>query len=64
MRRIFGAKKEVPPPPTLDETTDRLNSRGDKLRFVIVAELNVRLPMMMHACIKTCILTFNEDEKQ
>ncbi|KAG2438916.1 hypothetical protein HYH02_010711 [Chlamydomonas schloesseri] len=29
MRRIFGAKKEEAPKPTLDETTDRLNTRGD-----------------------------------
>jgi len=30
MRRIFGAKKEVAPPPTLDETTDRLDVRGNR----------------------------------
>ena len=30
MRRIFGAKKAQAPPPTLDETTDRLTGRGDK----------------------------------
>mmetsp|Transcript_18814 Transcript_18814/g.40499 ORF Transcript_18814/g.40499 Transcript_18814/m.40499 type:complete len:223 (+) Transcript_18814:627-1295(+) len=31
MRRIFGAAKEKAPPPTLDETTDKLSSRGDRL---------------------------------
>ncbi|GIL51288.1 hypothetical protein Vafri_7315 [Volvox africanus] len=30
MRRIFGAKKTAVSMPTLDETNDRLNSRGDK----------------------------------
>ncbi|GLC35560.1 hypothetical protein PLESTB_000193800 [Pleodorina starrii] len=30
MRRIFGAKKEAAPTPTLDETNDRLTTRGDK----------------------------------
>lgn len=29
MRRIFGAKKEQPKAPTLDEATDNLNKRGD-----------------------------------
>lgn len=31
MRRIFGAKKKVVEAPTLEETTDKLNSRGDTL---------------------------------
>ncbi|KXZ49322.1 hypothetical protein GPECTOR_22g916 [Gonium pectorale] len=30
MRRIFGAKKPEAPVPTLDETTDRLDTRGAK----------------------------------
>lgn len=29
MRRIFGTKKEKPPPPTMDQAVDRLNTRGD-----------------------------------
>ena len=29
MKRIFGTKKEKPPPPTLEEATGRLNTRGD-----------------------------------
>lgn len=29
MKRIFGAKKEVKPPPTMDEAVDKLNTRGD-----------------------------------
>lgn len=31
MRRIFGAKKEKPPPPTLEQATDKLGTRGDAL---------------------------------
>eukprot|EP00197_Chlamydomonas_leiostraca_P014229 CAMPEP_0202885486 /NCGR_PEP_ID=MMETSP1391-20130828/41688_1 /ASSEMBLY_ACC=CAM_ASM_000867 /TAXON_ID=1034604 /ORGANISM="Chlamydomonas leiostraca, Strain SAG 11-49" /LENGTH=222 /DNA_ID=CAMNT_0049568737 /DNA_START=44 /DNA_END=712 /DNA_ORIENTATION=- len=31
MRRIFGAAKPQAPAPTLDETTDKLNLRGDKV---------------------------------
>ncbi|EFJ49680.1 hypothetical protein VOLCADRAFT_117132, partial [Volvox carteri f. nagariensis] len=30
MRRIFGAKKPAAPVPTLDETNERLSTRGDK----------------------------------
>ena len=29
MKRIFGTKKEKPKPPTLDEATGRLDSRGN-----------------------------------
>lgn len=29
MKRIFGAKKDKPKPPTLDEATGRLDSRGN-----------------------------------
>jgi hypothetical protein len=29
MRRIFGSRKEKPPAPTLDQATDKLNTRGD-----------------------------------
>ncbi|KAG1666783.1 hypothetical protein FOA52_004619 [Chlamydomonas sp. UWO 241] len=42
MRRIFGAKKEVVPAPTLDETTDRLDMRGTKADDKIAA-LDVQL---------------------
>ncbi|KAK9845964.1 hypothetical protein WJX81_007037 [Elliptochloris bilobata] len=31
MRRIFGTKKEKPPPPTIDEASGRLTTRGDTL---------------------------------
>lgn len=31
MRRIFGSKKEKEPPPTLEGTSDKLNSRADRL---------------------------------
>lgn len=31
MKRLFGNKKPVAPPPTLDETADRLGTRGDRL---------------------------------
>lgn len=31
MRRIFGSSKPQAPPPTLDETTERVNLRGDKV---------------------------------
>ena len=29
MRRIFGQRKDAPPPPTLDQATEKLTSRGD-----------------------------------
>ena len=29
MKRIFGQKKDKPPAPTLDQATDKLNTRGD-----------------------------------
>ncbi|GAX77797.1 hypothetical protein CEUSTIGMA_g5240.t1 [Chlamydomonas eustigma] len=31
MRRIFGAKKEVVPPHTLDEASERMQDRGDRM---------------------------------
>lgn len=31
MKRLFGSKKPVPPPPNLDETSERLTARGDRL---------------------------------
>ncbi|PSC76394.1 charged multivesicular body 5-like isoform B [Micractinium conductrix] len=31
MKRIFGAKKEAKPAPTMDEAVDKLNTRGDSL---------------------------------
>lgn len=31
MKRLFGAKKDAPPPPSLQETTDNLNKRGDSI---------------------------------
>lgn len=31
MRRIFGAGKKAAPAPTLDEATDKLNTRGDRM---------------------------------
>lgn len=31
MRRIFGAKTDKAPVPTIDETTDKINLRGDKV---------------------------------
>lgn len=30
MKRIFGVRKERPPPPSLDDASNSLNSRGDK----------------------------------
>eukprot|EP00249_Psilotum_nudum_P009120 c21722_g1_i1 orf=388-1095(+) len=29
MRRVFGAKREKVPPPSIEETTERINKRGD-----------------------------------
>lgn len=29
MKRIFGTRKAKEPPPTLDQATDKLNTRGD-----------------------------------
>ncbi|KDD77069.1 Snf7-like protein [Helicosporidium sp. ATCC 50920] len=31
MKRIFGFRKERPPPPTLEQASDKINSRGDTL---------------------------------
>lgn len=31
MKRIFGAKKETKPAPTMDEAVDKLNTRGDSV---------------------------------
>lgn len=31
MKRLFGSKKDVPPPPSLQDTTDNLNKRGDSI---------------------------------
>lgn len=31
MKRVFGGKREKPPPPTIGEATDKIGSRGDTL---------------------------------
>lgn len=30
MKRIFGVRKEKPPPPSLEDATTNINARGDK----------------------------------
>ncbi|KAL6552598.1 hypothetical protein OROHE_007962 [Orobanche hederae] len=31
MRRVFGAKKEKEPPPSVQDASDRINKRGDNV---------------------------------
>jgi charged multivesicular body protein 5 len=42
MRRVFGAKKNTEPPPSIQDASDRINKRGDSVEDKI-KKLDVEL---------------------
>jgi hypothetical protein len=52
MRRIFGAAKKEAPPPTLDETGQKLQGRGDQIDENI-AKLDAQLVKFREQIAKT-----------